>query len=101
MVRDDGLCLFLNGIVVASTFLDQGVSMRYMQALVFLAFLVAIGVFAAQNTGVITVNFLNWNLSQPVALLTLAVYVLGMLSGWTVLAFVKGSFREVTQRSGQ
>ena len=74
--------------------------MRYMQAFVFLAFLAAIGVFAAQNTGVITVNFLNWNLSQPVALLTVAVYFLGMLSGWTVLAFMKGSFRQVTQRSG-
>jgi lipopolysaccharide assembly protein A len=74
--------------------------MRYVQAFVFLAFLAAIGVFAAQNTGVITVNFLNWNLSQPVALLTVAVYFLGMLSGWTVLSFMKGSFRQVTQRSG-
>ena len=74
--------------------------MRYIQAVVFLAFLVAIGVFAAQNTGIITVNFLNWNVSQPVALLTVAVYVLGMLSGWTVLAFMRGSFRQVTQRSG-
>jgi lipopolysaccharide assembly protein A len=74
--------------------------MRYIQAFVFLVFLAAIGVFAAQNTGVITVNFLNWNLSQPVALLTVAVYFLGMLSGWTVLAFMKGSFRQVTQRSG-
>jgi len=77
-----------------------GVPMRYMQALVFLAFLVAIAIFAAQNTGVITVNFLTWNVSQPVALLTVAVYVLGMLSGWTVLAFMKGSFRQVTHRSG-
>jgi lipopolysaccharide assembly protein A len=73
--------------------------MRYIQAFVFLAFLVAIAIFAAQNTGVITVNFLKWNLSQPVALLTVAVYVLGMLSGWTVLAFMRGSFRHVTQRS--
>jgi putative membrane protein len=81
-------------------FLDQGVAMRYIQAFVFLTFLVAIGVFAAQNTGVIRVNFLNWNLSQPVALLSVAVYVLGMLSGWTVLAFMRGSFRRVTQRPG-
>ena len=96
--RDDGLYLFLSGNVVASTILDQGASMRYIQAFVFLAFLVAIGVFAAQNTGLITVNFLNWSLSQPVALVTVAVYVVGMLSGWTVLAFMKGSIRQV--RSG-
>ena len=74
--------------------------MRYIQAFVFLAFLVAIGVFAAQNTGLITVSFLAWNVTQPVALLTVAVYVLGMLSGWTVLAFIKGSFRQVTHRPG-
>jgi lipopolysaccharide assembly protein A len=74
--------------------------MRYMQAVVFLAFLVAIGVFAAQNTGVVTVSFLTWNVSQPVALLSVAVYFLGMVSGWTVLAFMRGSFRKVTQRSG-
>lgn len=74
--------------------------MRYMQAVMFLAFLVAIGVFAAQNTGVITVNFLTWNVSQPVALLTVAVYFLGMLSGWAVLAFMRGSLRRVIQRPG-
>jgi len=74
--------------------------MRYVQAFAFLALLVAIGVFAAQNTGVITVNFLTWNVSQPVAFLTVAVYVLGMVSGWTVVAFIKGSFRQVTHRPG-
>jgi lipopolysaccharide assembly protein A len=77
----------------------MGVVMRYIQAFGLLAFLVAVGIFAAQNTGVITVNFLNWNLSQPVALVTVAVYVLGMLSGWTVLALMRGSFRQVTRPS--
>jgi putative membrane protein len=74
--------------------------MRYIQAFVFLAFLLASGVFAAQNTGVATVNFLAWNLSQPMALLIVVVYILGMLSGGTALAFMRRSFREVTQRSG-
>jgi lipopolysaccharide assembly protein A len=70
--------------------------MRYLQAVVFLAFLATIGVFAVQNREVITVNFLNWNLAQPVALLSLVVYVLGMLSGWTVVAFMRRSLRGVT-----
>jgi len=74
--------------------------MRFIQAVVFLAFLLLIGVFAAQNTGVVTVNFLAWNLAQPVALVAVAVYVLGMLSGWTVLAFMRGSLRRVTQHPG-
>ena len=75
--------------------------MRYMQVALFLALLVATAVFAVQNTGIITVNFLTWNLSQPVALVTVAIYVLGMLSGWSVVAFVRGSLRQVTSRPGR
>ena len=74
--------------------------MRYIQACLFLAFLAAIGIFAAQNTSLITVKFLNWSVSQPVAILAVAVYILGMLSGWTVVAFMRGSIRNVTQRPG-
>ena len=74
--------------------------MRYLQAIVFLAFLAAVGIFAAQNTSLITVRFLNWSVSQPVAILTVLVYVLGMLSGWTVVAFMRRSIREVRQHPG-
>jgi len=70
--------------------------MRYLQALLFLAFLFAIGAFAVQNKEVITVSFLTWRISQPIAILSIIVYVLGMLSGWTVLAFLKRSYRGAT-----
>jgi lipopolysaccharide assembly protein A len=75
--------------------------MRYMQVALFLALLVATAVFAVQNTRIITVNFLTWNLSQPVALLAVAIYFLGMLSGWTVVAFMRGSLRQVASRPGR
>ncbi len=71
--------------------------MRYIQAVIFLVFLAAIGLFALQNRDVITVNFLTWNLSEPVAFVSVAVYLLGMLSGWTVVAFVTGSVRRLTE----
>ncbi len=74
--------------------------MRFIQATVFLALLLAIAVFAVQNTGLITINFLRWNLAQPVALVSVAIYVIGMLSGWSVLAFMRGSLRKVTQHPG-
>jgi putative membrane protein len=73
--------------------------MRYFQAVVFLAFLATIGIFAIQNRDIVTVNFLGWNLAQPVALVTLAIYVLGMLSGWTIVAFARISFRRATQHN--
>jgi putative membrane protein len=71
--------------------------MRLIQAAIFLAFLGAIGIFAVQNRDVINVHFFNWSLSQPVAMVTVAVYVLGMLSGWTVVTFARGWFRRVTE----
>ncbi len=72
--------------------------MRFLQAVIFLALLLAIGVFAVQNTGLITINFLTWNLAQPVALVTVAIYIMGMLSGWSMLAFMRRSLRKVTER---
>jgi uncharacterized integral membrane protein len=72
--------------------------MRYLQAVLFLAFLAAIGIFAIQNRNVITVNFLNWNLSQPVAMLSVAVHVLGMFSGWAVLGFLRRSYHGAIDR---
>lgn len=75
--------------------------MRFLQAVIFLALLLAIGVFAVQNTGLITINFLTWNLAQPVALVTIAIYVMGMLSGWSVFSFIRRSLRKVTENPGQ
>jgi lipopolysaccharide assembly protein A len=72
--------------------------MRFIQAVIFLAFLGAVGLFAVQNTDAIIVNFWTWKLTAPVAILTIAVYFLGMLSGWTVVAFVRRSLRRVAER---
>jgi lipopolysaccharide assembly protein A len=72
--------------------------MRFVQAVILLAFLGAVGIFAMQNTEAITVNFWTWKTNGTVALLTIAVYVLGMLSGWTVVSFFTRSLRRVSQR---
>jgi hypothetical protein len=34
----------------------------------------------------------------PVALLAIAAYLLGMVSGWTVVAFVRRSLRRVSEQ---
>jgi uncharacterized integral membrane protein len=71
--------------------------MRFIQAVIFLAFLGVVGLFAVQNTNPVTINFWTWTLSGPVALLTIVAYLIGMLSGWTVVAFVTRSVRLVRQ----
>jgi putative membrane protein len=73
--------------------------MRVLQALIFLAFLTAVGIFAVQNTDVLTFHFLNWNVTGPVALLSIVIYLLGMLSGWTIVSFALRSARRIGQQS--
>ena len=48
-----------------------------------------------QNDGPMSVKFLKWDYTSTTALVLAAVYVLGMLSGWTVVAFVRRSLRRV------
>jgi lipopolysaccharide assembly protein A len=73
--------------------------MRFIQAIILLAFLGAVGLFAAQNTELITVTFGKWKTTGPVALLTVAAYLLGMLSGWTTVSFFSRSLHRISERS--
>ncbi len=72
--------------------------MRFLLAIVLLAFLGAVAVFAVQNLQTVEISFVKWAVTAPFALVIVAVYFLGMASGWTVVAFVQSSFRRVTER---
>jgi putative membrane protein len=72
--------------------------MRFIQAIILLIFLGAVGLFAVQNTEAITVTFWTWKTTGPVALLAIAAYLLGMLSGWTVVSFFTRSLQRVSER---
>jgi putative membrane protein len=72
--------------------------MRFIQAVILLVFLGAIGIFAVQNTHTTPVFFLQWkSIPVSIALLSVASYLLGMLSGWTVVAFLRRSIRRVSE----
>ena len=45
----------------------------------------AIVIFAAQNTGEVTYNFLFWQVTAPRLLVLLAVYLMGIVTSWLVL----------------
>ena len=70
--------------------------MRYVQGFLLLVFLGAVGIFALQNRGPVELAFLNWTLRAPLALEVVAVYLLGMVSGWTVVAFIRRSIHRVS-----
>jgi lipopolysaccharide assembly protein A len=67
--------------------------MRTILGILLLGFLGAVAVFAVQNMQVVLVRFANWSLSAPLAFTVVASYLLGMLTGWTVVAFVRVSYK--------
>jgi uncharacterized integral membrane protein len=73
--------------------------MRSVQGALLLAFLGVVGIFAVQNRQAISVAFLGMSLTAPLAILVLGVYVLGMLTGWTVVAFLRRSIHGVRSRT--
>ena len=71
--------------------------MRILYGFILLVLLAAIGVFALQNRGDVTLNYLDRTLTTSLAVLIGATYLLGMITGWTVLGFLRRSIHRVSQ----
>ncbi|HET6573880.1 MAG TPA: hypothetical protein VFG68_09780 [Fimbriiglobus sp.] len=73
--------------------------MKVIYGVFLVLFLAAIAVFAYQNNRPEEVSFLNqqWNLSFSIWVA--GAYVLGMLTGWTVVGLLRKSWRRVTEVS--
>jgi uncharacterized membrane protein YciS (DUF1049 family) len=72
--------------------------MRVVYLLILLLVLAAVVLFAVQNHETVTLQYLNQSVSIPMHVLIGVVYVLGMVSGWTVVGFLKRSIQRVTER---
>ncbi len=70
--------------------------MRYLQSALLILFLLAILIFAAQNTESTSIRFVKWEAKLPLAILVILIYLFGMLSGWTVVGFVRRSIRSAS-----
>lgn len=73
--------------------------MRYLYGLILLAFLILVGIFALQNMQVITAKFLGYSVTAPFALMSICIYLFGMLTGWTVVGFVRSMISRVRLES--
>jgi uncharacterized membrane protein YciS (DUF1049 family) len=71
--------------------------MRFLGFLILLVVLAAVIVFAVQNNETVTLNYLGSSVSTSLPVLVAAVYLLGMVSGWTVFGFLRRSLRRVTE----
>jgi lipopolysaccharide assembly protein A len=75
--------------------------MRIVCLVILLIVVVAVVVFAVQNNEAVTLRYLDQSVSTTLPLLIAVVYLLGMVSGWTVVGFLKRSLRRVTERGGE
>jgi putative membrane protein len=72
--------------------------MRVVYLLILLLALTAVFVSAMQNNETITLHYLDRSITCGLPLLVAVVYLLGMVSGWTVIGLLRRSLRRVTER---
>src|SRR5262249_35583217 len=73
--------------------LPEDMSMRAFYFLILVLIVAAVALFAVQNNEPVTLRYLDRSVSLPMAVLIAAVYGLGMVSGWTVVGFLRRSWR--------
>lgn len=69
--------------------------MRLLCLLFLAAFVGAVAIFVTQNQQTVTVSFWNWDLNASVAVITGGAFLLGMLSGWSVVGLLRRSLRRI------
>jgi uncharacterized membrane protein YciS (DUF1049 family) len=72
--------------------------MRLVYLFILLTVGATVAVFAVQNNEAVTLRYLDRSISTSLPALIAAVYLLGMVSGWTVVGFLTRSLRRVTER---
>ena len=70
--------------------------MRWVYLVLLVAIVTMIVVFFAQNRENETLKFFNQSITAPLYLFFVAVYLLGMWTGGTVVGFVKRVYKQAT-----
>ena len=66
--------------------------MRWFHLIVIVLFAGATLVFSVQNFQPVTMSFLGYSVSLPLALMAIALYLLGMATGGSLWALIRRSF---------
>ena len=66
--------------------------MRWIHLSVIFLFVTAVIVFAIQNFQIVTMTFLGFSASVPLALLIAVIYLLGTATGGSLIAVLRRSF---------
>jgi len=73
--------------------------MRWVYLAVIILFALALVVFAAQNLETVTISFFKVNISLPLALLSVVVYLLGAATGGSLFALLRRSYTRSWRRA--
>jgi uncharacterized integral membrane protein len=68
--------------------------MRWVYLAIVIVFVAAILIFAFQNLDVVTMSFLGFRVSAPLAILAAVIYVLGAFTGGSLFGLLRHSLRE-------
>ena len=73
--------------------------MRWLYIAVICVFAVAVIIFAAENLQLVTMSFLGFSARVPLALLAAGIYVLGMVTGSSLVALLRQSIEGAKRRT--
>ena len=71
--------------------------MRYAYIALAVLITAAVLLFKFQNLDSVTVTLLSMNLTLPVSIFTVLVYVLGMMTGGALVGFIRTVYKGATQ----
>lgn len=71
--------------------------MRFVYILLVVLFTAIVVLFKFQNLDTATVSLFSSSITLPVSILVILIYVLGMFTGGSLLAFLRTSYRHAAQ----
>jgi uncharacterized integral membrane protein len=71
--------------------------MRYAYIALAVLITAIVLLFKFQNLSAVTVTLLSMNLTLPVSIFTVLVYVLGMMTGGALMGFMRTVYKGATQ----
>lgn len=74
--------------------------MRWFHLTVIVVFVIATLIFAVQNLQSVTISFLGFSASAPLAVLAVMAYLLGMATGGSLFSLLKRSFEGSRRHPG-
>jgi uncharacterized integral membrane protein len=88
LILHDGRAV-LGGIFDQHDVVEGETIVRWFHMFVIALFVVTVVLFAVQNRQIVTMSFLGFSASVPMALLTGITYLLGMATGGSLLALLR------------